>query len=196
MKRTGLGSCWVCLLGLLAGCGGGADPVVPKLPGPNTTIHDFSVTGTSAPDQNGVVPIVLVADKATFILNWEVTAATAGYFVDVYLSQDDKIDYDQNKPLGGGIDAWFFSNGCGLVNNTCGRSGTQQCQVDLAVLDSFGFLKCTASDPGGQDFGRFFDVRQPDLGLPKNLFVIVKACDITFGTEDCKFKAVPVFVTR
>ena len=31
MKRICSG--WVCLLGLLAGCGGGADPVVPKLPG-------------------------------------------------------------------------------------------------------------------------------------------------------------------
>ena len=183
-----------CLTGWLVGCGGGADPVVPKLPGPNTTIHGFTVTGTSAPDLNGVVPIVLVADKASFQLNWEATAATVGYTVYLYLSADEKVDYDHLKPASSSLDAWVMSVSCGLQGNTCGRTGVQDCRLDLSAALPFDFVSCAANDPNGQHYDRFLGATSGPF--PKKLFLVTEVCDIVPGQEDCKFKAVPVLVTR
>jgi len=149
----------------LSGCGGGGGggattPATAVGPNNPVFISAYSVTGTS-PAVNNVVPINPGVNGGQFSASWRVTGNQT-YSVRIYVSEDATQDVG---------DIELVTGSCGKVHATdvCHPDGTVDC-----TFNNMNVMSC--SDALGA-----FPVRDLSVflasGIPKNGYLIIKACN-------------------
>jgi hypothetical protein len=152
---------------LLFGCGGSSDITNPTSSIQNTSISEYTVTGSSA-TKNGVIPINSGVNNGAFKVTWNVSSSDP-YHIELYLSNDSALSKS--------TDVNFFGQNCGGISAiyNCSSNGSFDCKFTSQNKISCGTITSFNKE---KDISSFLDQ------IPKQAFLIIEACNGLF--DSCK----------